>query len=1002
VREAGGRPRSRAAVLALFGLALGYFALFVRYGYNIDDEGVILAQYHRTYLGHTLYVDFNVGYTPLAYYFHAALFHLFGVSVVPLRWALALCHATVAALLFVVGRRLVSPTFAALPALLYCAMLSFFPGEFASFNIPYPAWYVVLFFVAGLWTALRFLETDRLAWLAASGLLAGVCLGFKPNVGLFQLAFGGLFLLVALEPPAGGGASRWQAAAWWALLLGVGGGLAAVFASGASGRDFRIFLLPIGALLAALAAGRLSGGAEGGRPRHGLVRGGLVFGAAMAVPVLPWVIGYLRLLGPERFARQVFFVGSGLEHVYYHPFHVADSVDRALVLGAVAAAGVGLLVRARTVRAWPVLAVAAAVLAAGAVALRSAPMPEGLHAAVVSRVEALSFAGTLLVHWAALALALPRLLRRARTRQDLTVLAVVAAALTLYLQLYPRSDFAHLVKAAPLTLVLGAVLAARFAGWFDAAPAAGRTLRVAMVAGVLGFVAFRVTPNLGAVLTWNGGPAWRPHAALGLAHAPVTLEVGRATRLRELHETVAYLQANTAPGERIFPFPAIEILCFLADRPNATRHGYFFPGWPGHEVEAEVISALGADPPRLVVVLHGHRFFFVAAPVYYYALRRFVAEHYRQVASFGPYVVLARRDVPDAELRAPPAYDPDGADVLETRYGARLRGTTAERLAAARALVAERLEIAWEPVVPLLDDADPRVREAAVRALAEAGDPGASVPLADALVRGAVPDHQRLLVLRRLWASGDVRVLPPLLELLAVTTDLREYGTIVGTLEAIGGKLAIADYWFGSDPEFQTAVPPLSDLPRWRRRLANPEDDHRLRVFLARVLPRIGDRGAVGALQVALGSAAPDLRSAAADGLLRLGADIPGLDLLDLLLPLAARDLFVPSLLLTLYERDPAAARARFAEDVVLDGYLNQVELAWVVSATGDAYFRDALERLLASPVRQLRVAALAGLERIADPRARPAIERAAGDPDFEVRELAARALAATSRNDAR
>ena len=53
---------------------------------------------------------------------------------------------------------------------------------------------------------------------------------------------------------------------------------------------------------------------------------------------------------------------------------------------------------------------------------------------------------------------------------------------------------------------------------------------------------------------------------------------------------------------------------------------------------------------------------------------------------------------------------------------------------------------------------------------------------------------------------------------------------------------------------------------------------------------------------------------------------------------------------------------------------------------------------MLKSPVRQLRLAALAGLERIADPHTRRAVEWATVDPDYEVREFADRALRALPR----
>jgi hypothetical protein len=216
---------SRLAALAVFAGALAYFALFITYGVNLDDEGTLLAQIYRTAQGELPYRDFHMGYTPGGHYYHAWLMQLFGASVVPLRWSLAVCNAMVSVLLFVIGRRVMSSWFALLPAAAYPALMQVYPGNFATFNIPYPSWYVVLFGVAGFWMLLCYIESHRLTWIAAAGLVTGRGFAFKPNVGLFQLAGSGLVLLATLEPPADGRAARWQGAVWWLLLVGIVAGL---------------------------------------------------------------------------------------------------------------------------------------------------------------------------------------------------------------------------------------------------------------------------------------------------------------------------------------------------------------------------------------------------------------------------------------------------------------------------------------------------------------------------------------------------------------------------------------------------------------------------------------------------------------------------------------------------------------------------------------------------------------------------------------------------------
>jgi hypothetical protein len=252
------RPRAWVATAAIAAIALAIFLAFVGYGFQLEDEGTVLYQILRTYRGERPYIDFHTGYTPAMFYLNAGLFRLFGVSVVPVRIVLALVNALAAALTFRLALRLAPPLEAAFAALAYAFCMPFFAGQFASFNIPYPAWYAVAAWLGAELASMRAVEGGGRRWLAVVGVLAGIAFSFKPNTGVLCLGAAALGQLLATPPIAG----RIGVLVESAVLAIACAAVAAVLAFEVFSVKFALLGLPLAVLLASAIVVRVRRGSR--------------------------------------------------------------------------------------------------------------------------------------------------------------------------------------------------------------------------------------------------------------------------------------------------------------------------------------------------------------------------------------------------------------------------------------------------------------------------------------------------------------------------------------------------------------------------------------------------------------------------------------------------------------------------------------------------------------------------------------------------------------------
>ncbi len=661
LRAAG--PGAVGATIALGAAVFALYACFVRYGVNLDDEGTVLNQVLRTARGERPYLDFHTGYTPATFYLNAALLRVFGTSVLPVRALLALVNTAAVVLVFRLALRFAPVAESAAAALAYALCMPFFAGQFAAFNIPYPAWYALASWLGAELAAIRAVETGRRAWLGLAGLLCGVAFSFKPNTGILALGAAVLGQLLATAPVAGGSGLVLETV----VLVLAAASVAAVLGFAVVTREFAWLGLPLVAwLLAAVvlrARRRSRGGAQAARPLAAALADGFVLAAGFAAANVGWLGYFLPRMGLARFGREVLLLGAGVERIYGLGYPEPSPWSLLGIPALLSALFVPRAIRAGWIgRRGLAAAFGLALLGLALAAARLAVAPEGLVISTSMQVENLSFFLLPILLAGAVARELRDEVRLARrpppaAAPGSTWAVALAWALLLFIQVYPRIDFMHVVISMPSALVVAAaalVLVRR--RWLAAlgvdersdAPATRRAVvigRAISLAPVLLALAARAAPLAESRLDFSHGVGLRRMTRIRSAALPVEVERDRDHDLLELERTADFVASETVPGDRMLAFPALGLLSFMTGRPSPVPHDYFFPGRPSHADEAEMLATLDSDRPKVLVTLNDRLGYFASSPAYYFLLRDWVLHHYRLARRFGRYDVLLRSDL---------------------------------------------------------------------------------------------------------------------------------------------------------------------------------------------------------------------------------------------------------------------------------------------------------------------------------------------------------------------
>jgi HEAT repeat protein len=989
--------------VAVSGASLAYFLFFLSYGISVEDEGTLLSQFSRYADGQRLYVDFHSGYTPGVYWLHGALHHLFDHSILAGRVVLALVNTAAVALLAVLALELAGASAAVAAAALYVSSMPVYPAQFASFNTPYPAWYIVPLWAGGMLCLLRYSRAPSLWPLVGAALLCACSFAFKPNVGLFQLAVA-MLVVLAVNPRRGKPESsrgRLQDVGWWWLTwCSVVAGLLAVFAGRAGPREFVILLLPV--LAAALLVARQAASESTARSCS-IVRDGAVLGLVFVALTAPWLIHYGSAMALDRFAERVLFIGSGFETLFYKP-HPELLLKAGLMVVAAAALWVApaLCRRLGVDPSRVALAGAAGALVLLAALFFNSVMPEGFAAAVTRRWDDGAFALVLAVHWALLA-AWAASIRYGRHGMgglgpaEMTVLTL--GSVGLYLQVYPRTDSLHLVMAAPVSMtafvVLLSIAGARWqegqSGAIRAAVTASWLLPLLFLAGV------RVAPGLAAVFDTNGTvPKRPPSVELASDRAPVWINAGRSGYYDSLSALLGFIEENTDPGEEIFTFPNGDLVSALSGRHNATRHGYFFPRWPGHIAEAETVDLLLDDPPRLAILVDDVSAVFGRAPAYYFLLGDYLKKNYSFHARFGRFVVMAHRELGPVGTAAPWHAGGTLQALSGVERQAISRGMESDspprRVTTTRRIASYHAEDAFGPALDALSDNDQRVRNAAVWALASSRSPVVTGALVRAVTGGSLAPREEELALRVYRLGADRSSVGDVLEL--YEDDPGRF-----SVAAAGGLLSILDKELSASflreivGDGSEATPILTPdtarrLKAWRRATPSPGVD----VFSAMVSADIvtGMQGRDGLSRAEFCDDGGDnpacllallawARAGRADEILEEAFEL-----------LAVDDMLAPRVAVLAVRQSGPAGDTALARAIGQPGSsMMRESAAWMAAVCGGAQAESALAGLLGAGDARLRAAAAWGLGYRGAKARLAELELLLGDEDSDVREFA-------------
>lgn len=579
-----GRRDGGWAVMLAAATAAGLAISWQRWGNPLIDGGREMNEPLRLLRGEALYTDVRHLYGPLAPHVNASLYRLFGPSLDVLYAAGAVSTAATLALVYRIARSFIAaaPAAAATAIVLWTCALS----PFGSWIFPYAyaATYGMLFALASLALVLAYVERDETRWLLAAGVAAGLAAAAKT------------------EP----------------ALVACGSGLVTALAAGRGdvGRSAALaarFLLPAAAVAAAVYA-----------PVVARVGADRLLHETFVLP-LPWTVPAEHV----HFDRLV----AGLDRPAANAALMLLGSVRLALAGGFIAAVAALVARFGRGLSWIAVAAAAALVfrfARTAPALHWIHWGQGLYRGLPVVLGAVLAAAAL--EWrrgVGDGEVRPRSLAR-------LALATFALASLGRILLRVEVDTVYAATCLPASLVVLAWLAVACARALAPDAADKRIADAVVTALLLGYAG------------WTAAAAFRIYRLddLALIETPRGRMFSPPELAAAFNGAIAFVGAETRPGEPVAVVPEGTSIDFLADRRNPLREEAIHPGILDADGEASAIERLATSGTRVVLVTNrrssefGRGCFGVD-----YAVRlfRWIEANFEPVATFGRRVPEASR-----------------------------------------------------------------------------------------------------------------------------------------------------------------------------------------------------------------------------------------------------------------------------------------------------------------------------------------------------------------------